>query len=544
MLVVISSCSDELASLSGSISSDQNQILETVNVSTAIKSPIQSRDYSFYSQGKTGIFENPKNTKQFSGFVSLKYTDNNSATYKNTDIEVTWKSSIDGILFRGSPDVDFESNISKKLSVGVHTIYFEAFLKDKKIISKDSITLSNTIQLIAKNTSRSVKLNWTKYEGNDFISYQIFSEKFEPIAEINDINTLKLEYKNFESFIDEKNYQIIVKTKKLTKHIVGSNIERAHPGEFIVFPYYIRKIIKDPNRPQLYALIGHPNYESDNYGLVIINQTKDTFHISSHILKQSFFTDLEVSKNSSTLFLSENKKIIKLNLDNLQPSTLMTSNDNWNINKIRLGSGGKLLYYSNSNSRPGSKFTILDNNTGSLIMESIVSPLTFSDIIYNSKSNTIYAGKNNSYNSQLYPYSYNNNLIKLIEQPLSKSIKPDESPELFFSTDNQNIFWKNYQLNGDLNILRTFDTPVRACSPSNRFLANYDKVFDYHGLFTHFEFPSFLKADPDLKTLLIFPDDNNVIYCNVKQSNWKNSEDKYYKAQSFIFNFRIGKSNI
>ena len=162
-----------------------------------------------------------------SGFVSLKYTDNNSATYKNTDIEVTWKSSIDGILFRGSPDVDFESNISKKLSVGVHTIYFEAFLKDKKIISKDSITLSNTIQLIAKNTSRSVKLNWTKYEGNDFISYQIFSEKFEPIAEINDINTLKLEYKNFESFIDEKNYQIIVK-KKNSQSILSVVILKEH----------------------------------------------------------------------------------------------------------------------------------------------------------------------------------------------------------------------------------------------------------------------------------------------------------------------------
>lgn len=211
MLVVTSSCSDELENLSESISSDQNQILEPINVSTAIKSPIQSRDYSFYSQGKTGIFENPKNTKQFSGFVSIKYTDNNSATYKNTDIEVNWKSNIDGILFRGSPNVDFESNISKKLSVGVHTIYFEAFLKDKKIISKDSIILSNTIQLIAKNTSRSVKLNWTKYQGNDFISYQIFSEKIEPIAEINDINTLNFERKNFKSFIDKKNYLIVRK---------------------------------------------------------------------------------------------------------------------------------------------------------------------------------------------------------------------------------------------------------------------------------------------------------------------------------------------
>ena len=240
------------------------------------------------------------------------------------------------------------------------------------------------------------------------------------------------------------------------------------------------------------------------------------------------------------MFLSENKKIIKLNLDNLQSSTLMTSNDHWNINKIRLGSGGKLLYYSNSNNKPGSKFTILDSNTGLLTIKSIVSPLTFSDIIYNPISNIIYAGKNNSYNSQLYPYSYNNDLIKPIKQPLSKSIELDESPKLFFSTDNQHLFWKNYMLDTDLNIVRTFDTSVRACSPSSRFLANYDKVFDYHGLFTHFEFQSFLRTDPNLKTLLIFPDDDNIIYCSIKQSNSKNSDDKYYKAQSLIFNFRIG----
>ncbi|CAM1372335.1 hypothetical protein [Tenacibaculum xiamenense] len=543
-ITIFGSCAHE-DELAPEQPTEPDQTVEVLEIIAKINSPIQTRDYSYSDNGTNGIFENPEEKKLFQGSVQVNYS-NESSNLTNTDVEIVWKSSIDGVLFKGTPNNYFESDLHKKLSQGLHTIYFEASINGKDIISKDSIMLSNNIKLTADNTSKSVKLNWTKYNGDDFVSYQVFSENFTPITEIYDINTLEYNCENFESLTEDKDYQIVVKTETPKDHIIGSNIESMHPGEFIEFPYYLRKIIKDPIRPKLYALVGHKDYTASNYGLVVIDKTEDTFEISSHILTEDFFTDLVISQNASYLFLSQidGDKITKLDLNNLEASTFTTHTEGWGIERIEIAMNNTLLCYSNSPTMNGSKFTIYDGNSGSKLIGPIVNPMTFSGIKFSFLNNAIYAGKSGSNNGQLYKYSVSNDLMTLNTTPISTTIVTNETPELFLTRDTQNIFWENHQLDLNLNIMRTFDAPVKACSPSNKFLADLNRVFDYHGLFTIFEFPNFPETNSNVTNSLVFPDESNVVYCRASQSNVMNNGEEFYPASTQIFNFRIGKSNV
>ncbi len=543
-ITIFGSCAHE-DELAPEQTTKPDQSVEILEITAKINSPIQTRDYSFSNQGVNGIFENPEVKKLFQGSVQVNYSEK-SSNLENTDVEVVWRSNIDGVLFRGAPNDYFESDLHKNLSTGLHTIYFEASVNGEDIVSKDSIVLSNNIKLTADNTSKSVKLNWTKYDGNDFISYQVFSEDFTPIKEIFDINTLEYDYEEFESLTEEKNYQIVVKTETSNDHIIGSNIESMYPGEFIEFPYYLRKIIKDPIRPRLYALVGHKDYAASNYGIVVIDKTEETFEISSHLLTQDFFTDLVISQNASYMFLSQNNsdKITKLDLNNLESTTFTTHTGGWGIQKIEIAMNNTLLCYSNSPSMNGSKFTIYDGNSGTRLIGPIVNPMTFSGIKFSFLNNAIYAGKSGSNNGQLYKYSVSNNLMTLNTTPLSTSIATTETPELFLTRDTQHIFWENHQLDLNLNITRTFDAPVKACSPASTFLADLNRVFDYHGLFTIYEFPNFPETNSNVTSSLVFPDESNIVYCRASQSNVINNGETYYPASTQVFNFKIGKSNV
>ncbi|SEC86047.1 hypothetical protein SAMN04489761_3796 [Tenacibaculum sp. MAR_2009_124] len=543
-ITIFGSCAheEELAPIEPT---EPDQTVDIIDISAKINSPIQTRDYSFSNQGVNGIFEDPEVKKLFQGSIHVNYS-NNSSDLSNTDIEIVWRSNIDGILFKGTPNNYFESDLHENLSTGLHTIYFEASINGKDIISKDSIMLSNNIKLTANNTSKAVKLNWTKYNGDDFVSYQIFSEDFTPISEIHDINTLEYDYKDFASLTEDKNYQIVVKTEVPKDHIIGSNIESMHPGEFIEFPYYLRKIIKDPIRPRLYALVGHRNYSASDYGLVVIDKTDETFEISSHILKEDFFTDFVISQNASHLFLSQigSDKITKLDLSNLENTTFTTHTDGWGIEKIEIAMNNTLLCYSNSPAMNGSKFTIYDGNSGTKLIGPIVNPITFNGIKFSFLNNAIYGGKSGSNSGQLYKYSISNNLLTLNTTPISTSLVTNQTHELFLTQDTQHIFWENHQLDLNLNITRTFDAPVKACSPANTFLADLNRVFDYHGAFTIFEFPNFPETNSNVTSSLVFPNESNIVYCRASQSNVINNGEEYYPANTQIFNFKIGKSDV
>ena len=79
---------------------DPDLVLNITSFGVRINSPIKTRDYSYHNGGYYGIFENPDSSKVFNGRVLLSYG-NNSAQINATDIQIIWRSSIDGVLFQG-----------------------------------------------------------------------------------------------------------------------------------------------------------------------------------------------------------------------------------------------------------------------------------------------------------------------------------------------------------------------------------------------------------------------------------------------------------
>ncbi len=94
------------------------------NLSVEIVSPNSSRDFSHYNDGYKGIFENPLELKQFEGKIQLTYG-SNSEILDTSEIDILWKSNIDGVLYEGNPNQNLGSELTTDLSKGVHTIYFE-----------------------------------------------------------------------------------------------------------------------------------------------------------------------------------------------------------------------------------------------------------------------------------------------------------------------------------------------------------------------------------------------------------------------------------
>lgn len=542
ILILTISCSSENETPLDNNNDDEtvDPVLNITNFTVTINSPLQTRDYSYYNQGYDGIFEKPDSIKVFNGNINISY-ENNSVQLNNTDIQLVWRSSIDGILFQGNPNDNLGSEIEKTLTKGIHTIFLEASLPNENLTVKDSIILSNSIKLNALNTGKSVRLNWTKYEGNDFVSYKVYTEDFFPITEIKNINTLEYDVTSFSSLVEDKKYQIIVETSGNYNHVIGSNIKSMHPGVFIDFPYYISKIIKDPFRPRVYALVGNQYEESDVYGLLIIDIDQDTFEINSHILQDNLYADLDISPDGTNLFLCQKNvdKITKLNLNTLNSITYSTNTSGWGFRKIEVGNNNT-LYCQIRPASGGGRFFIYNGNTGQLI-KAFSSGLDNGDIELCNSNNSLYAGESNTSNGRMYKLSVDGNSVST-NFDTNYPVWPDgvsyPYPFILLSDDNQSVFWENYQFDLDLNVIRTLDTKIKACSPNNFYLADFEKTYNYSDLSIAFEFNG-LPEGNSMFNSIIFSDDTTLIYSQANQSNVRDSTDPYWRAQTYIFKFEI-----
>jgi hypothetical protein len=521
-LTFIASCTSNNEPLPDNDDPDDtvDPVVNITNFTTSINSPIQTRDYSYYDQGYEGIFENPDDTKTFAGNVDISYG-SNSLQLNANQIEITWRSSIDGILFQGNPNSNLESQISESLSKGNHTIFLEASIPSENLMVKDSILLSNQIKLTASNTGKSVKLNWTKYEGNDFISYSIYRENFNPIAEIQDINATEFEDLQLPSFIEDYEYQIIVNTSESYEHPTGSNFVTMHPGIFIEFPYYVFKLIKDPARSRIYAIVRPQSNsdQSDKYGLLIIDTGSNTFEIHSHILQDDRFADLDISPDGQYLFLCQERveKITRLNLDNLEATTFVTNTNDWGIHKIEVGNNNILYCHRDPPTSGSTGFYLYDGNNGNFISTS-TDALSHGDIEINNANNTIYAGSSNTTNGRMYTFLVDQNSINI---DASYPVWPADGvtfprPFILLSDDNQNVFWEHFQLDPNLNLVRTFDTDIKACSPNNIYLSDFDKLYNFNDMSVVFEYPA---APPTENTSMVFMNDNTLIFCRAIKEN-------------------------
>lgn len=501
------------------------------NINVGIVLPLKDRDYSFHNNGDSGVYEIPTNEKNFKAKIELSETLNASPT----DFIVKWISDIDGVLFEGHPNSNFESTLTTSLSKGLHTISFEVYLvNNPQLLQKDSITIANVIKLeTVSRLGRIMKLNWTKYEGNDFISYLVYSINNQPIAEIADINTLQYEHSSPYSLIEEVPYQIVVKTSNpnLIYETVGSNIVAKKPGDFLSIPYYIKKMVKDPIRNKLYAICTpDDSYEvADKYGVIIINT--DTFAIERHILVDRRFIDLSVSPDGQYLYLTRYRveNITKLNLNTYTYNDIIThtgGNGIWNIE-----AGNNDILYANIEYNSG-HIQMINAVTGSSIESNW--RFYFSEMRYNSSNNNLYYSEGTS-SGRLFKLNSVNiptgDYLTLPQYPPFPGGVGYPYPVVTISDDGNHIFWDEYQMNTNLNVIRLFDDIyIHACSPSNQYLSDLHKIYDFNTMNTILTYPSF--GNHEFYDSDVYFTDENTIFTN-------KSYDPNDGTPSYSYIFRI-----
>jgi hypothetical protein len=502
ILVAFASCSKE----------DEGPTFEEVQekASVSIILPLKDRDYSSHNNGIRGVFENPADQKIFKGKINLSDT----LIVANTALKIKWRSNIDGELFVGIPNAKFESNFTTSLSKGLHKIYFEVYLGDNPtVMQKDSITISNVVKLEATPyKGRIMKLNWSKYEGTDFVSYLIYNDSNTPLAEIKDINTIQYDYSEIYELSKKHNYQVVVKTNSpaLINETLGSNIVTKITGDFISFPYFVRKMVKDPTRPKLYAIATPQDLDEtpDKYGIVIINT--DTFTIESHILTSTRFTDLSVSPDGQYLYLTQRHVdlITKVNLNTFSSSTIYTHTGGMGFENIEAAKSNLLYGFAYNNT---SYMQIINAQTGAYTVASY--GYSQGDMRYNSATDNLYLGESNTSDGNLYkinPSNFQNSIYNLTQYPLYPGGIGYPFPSVTISDDMKYIFWDKFQLDTNLSLVRKFDTVIRACSPSNKYLSDWGKVYDYTTMNTMFAFPSFGNYEY-YRSDTYFIDDNTII---------------------------------
>lgn len=506
------------------------QVQQNINVGIVL--PLKNRDYSFHNYGDYGVYEIPSDQKNFKAKIGL----NGDLGVSPSNLIVKWISNIDGELFVGNPNDNFESTFTTVLSKGLHTISFEVYLgNNPELLQKDTIVISNVIKLEATpQLGRFLRLNWTKYEGNDFVSYLIYRDGNQPIAEINDINTLQYDYTQNYFLTETFPYQIVVKTSNPNwqNETLGSNIVSKAAGDFLSIPYYIRKMVKDPIRHKLYAICSPRDLdeEADKYGIIIINT--DTFTIENHILTTKRFTDVSVTPDGQFMYLTQRHvdAITKVNLNNYTYNGILTHTSGYGFDNIEAGNNN-LLYANVYNDTDN--FQIINAVTGSYT-ESYYN-FNFGEMRYNHSNDNLYLGENTS-SSRLFKLNTSNiptgTYLTLPQFPEFPGGVAYPFPVVTISDNGNHIFWDEYQLDTNLNMVRQFNNIyIHACSPSNQYLSDLNKIYDFNTMNTVMTYPYFGMYESYNSD--IYFTDENTIFTN------KTYDPSAGPSYSYIFRMKI-----
>jgi len=503
------------------------------NVDVGILLPLKDRDYSFHNNGVHGVFENPTDQKTFKAKIALSET----VSVSPANLTIKWISDIDGVLFVGHPDANFESALTTSLTKGLHKISFEVYLgNNPQLLQKDTVTVSNILKLEATpRMGRMMRLTWTKYEGSDFVSYLIYHDYNEPLAEISDINALQYDYPETRTLAEAHPYQIIVKTTNpnWVNETLGSNIVSKQTGDFLSIPYYIKKMVKDPIRHKLYAICTPNDLDEvvDQYGVIIINT--DTFTIEDHILNTMRFTDLSIAPDGQYMYLTQRHidVITKLNLNTYSYSNITTHTGGWGFDNIEAGNNNLLyanVYYNSE------RFQMINAINGSYT--EAFNSFYLSEMRYNPSNDNLYFGEGTS-SGRLFKLNASNiatgTYLTLPQYPEFPGGVGYPFPMVTISDDGNHIFWDEYQLDANLNVIRHEDDVwIHACSPSNQYLSDLNKVYDFNTRNTILTYPSFGNYE-FYDTDFYFTDDNTII------TNKSYDPNDGTPSYSYIFRIKI-----
>lgn len=517
--ILIFSCgsSEDTISDNENGNASENTSIDFENIldfSVSISSPEKERDYTYHNQGDSEVFEDPNSQTSFKSNVKLEYV-NNSDPIPPSKISIKWSSDKDGVLFEENLNDQYESNFERSLSKGNHKIYFEASIENNSnFIAKDSVFLSNVISLKLENTDKSVKLEWSKYEGDNFQSYLIYREDFEPLVEISDINITDYEDTSI-TLAETKKFQIVVKTLNGEDIISGSNIEEEEAGKYIKTPHFITKTINDKTRNKLYAIVGE-EYSSSNYatqyGLIILDNNSEKVEINSHILKEYRFSDLDISLDGKYLFLCERgvDKITRLDLSSLELTRFDIASYGWGIHRIEVGNNYRLYCHRRPPTSGDSPLFILDGINGE--QKGFYNWLNHGDIEFNPINNKLYHSTSVTSQKELIKFSVDNDYVSR-EKVFAPDI-PFPKPFLLISENGEKVFWEKFQLDNNLNIEREFENPIMACNDNNSYISDGLKLMAFDDLNTVIEYPNFPNHETSRE---VFTNDDSILFVKSSQ---------------------------
>lgn len=488
--------------------------LEISSLTASIVQPEQERDFTFHEQGAFGVFHNPDSSLRLSGEVHIEYFGTQSPELSPSDVGVRWISSIDGILNESVANEDFANHAEFKLSKGLHTIVFETrLLANEELLSSDSLIVSNVIALNLIPTDKSFKLNWSPYSGDDFVSYVLYRDDFEPVIELFSISDTTFEDKSI-ILSEQYSYQIAIRTKSPKGTLLCSNIAGGVAGNSLRIGHFVKKVSYDHLRSKLYAIVGedsHYNDYADQYGLIILDLSGDSMIVSDHILSDRRFADMDISLDGRYLFLSYRKeeRITRIELSDLSVTDLWPDLRDWGVHKIEVGHDYRLYCHRTPPTSGGSPLFIVDGVNGEQI--GVFDGFTHGDIDYNENNKKLYHSTSTRL-KMVFKYSVENDMI--VEEDRFAPLIGWPSPNILVSEDGQFVFWENYQLDQDLNIVRELEGRILSIDRESTCFSNGWKLMGVENMESWFNYPSF--PPYELRNEVI-TSDASIIICNANQ---------------------------
>ena len=436
-----------------------------------------------------------------------------------------WSSNIDGVLHEESIDNSKIPPFStSELSHTTHQIRLTVSngVGEEKF---DEITIYNSIRMYEiVNESNRATISWSKANAEDFLSYQVFRSRYENVSTSGNAeliyttqNLQDTVFVDITATLGERHYyKVLFESKKLAPDMIASNVKSVVNGVSVQTDLPIYKMVSDPNRDYVYALVNTNSiYESNasGYGLLFINTA--TREVEGRILPSTRFTDLSIDPTGNSLYLcSRSNQIHQINLDTQEPERIF--NMAFPAHKIEVGNNQRLYYHITPPTSGATQFRIYDLENGTDIPYQSTMAAAYSSFRHGDfelgENNTIYHGESNSSNSNLSEINTTNDVFSLEKQWGSNDYM---LPNIILRDGT--LFWNHLILDTNFNQIGSFtlnnqERNIQAVSPNGKKALTSGTLFNtsdqssIKSIPAYFETSTFINDDE-----IIFAKSVNVI---------------------------------
>ena len=451
-------------------------------------------------------------------------------------VQLRWSSDVDGTLEESTlVDGAIPSFSTANLSRTIHTIRLTLSNTAGDEIY-DEILVYNAIRLFEiENKSSTATLSWSKAISEDFEAYELYRSPYENNLNPNDA-TLIYATSNLSDtlFFDSTArlgqrhfYKVFVKRRSLSPQFLGSNMKTVENGEFLRINFPISKMLSDPTREYVYALVNTDGIYSNNgtgYGIAFIDVATKT--IKKRILTDLRCTDLAMDPTRSYLYVcSRSNQVHKINLNTQEVEGIFTMAHP--AHKIEVGNNQRLYYHITPPTSGSTQFRMYDLQSEVDVpyqstMTAANSSFRHGDFELD-QNNRIYHGESNSSSSKLSKIGTTNDSFSLLDQWDSRNYR---SPQIILN--NGLLYWNELLLDTEFNYLGNFthenqEMYIQAVSPDG------EKALASGSLFAT-QNQNLIQSIPSYFETSAFIDDTTIIF-----SESRNDIGDTYSGMVFFY---------